>query len=192
MQQGRISSFFSRPAKRKASSQGPIIEEGSDCDSNDSMCSLSNEGFQEDLQVAHRVSSLLPDSSLSGDSQADQACTSSGADTRDLGLILKSHSSSSISRLTPGEKYGLLFRHVSPPWVFPTTHKYGCNRRFNAEWLKKISWLIYSPAVGGVFYEPCAVLLGETERMDKGALVTTPFSNWVKISEQLSNRAKNK
>ena len=28
--------------------------------------------------------------------------------------------------------------------------------------------------------------------MDKGALVTTPFSNWVKISEQLSNHARNK
>ena len=87
------------------------------------------------------------------------------------------------------EKYSLLFHHVKPPSVLPTTFSHGCNRKFNNDWLTKYPWLKYSPKLDAVFCGPCAVLLDDS-RKDKGVLVNKSFSKWVKLSETLSNHAK--
>ena len=79
---------------------------------------------------------------------------------------------------------------MKPPDVLPSTFAQGCNRKFNISWLEKYPWLWYSPKLDGVFCWPCAVLLSGDSRRDKGLLVNKPFSNWVKISNVLSNHSK--
>ena len=91
--------------------------------------------------------------------------------------------------LSSSEKYFLLFHHVKPPTVPPTTFSHGCNRKFNNDWLAKCPWLKYSPKLDAVFCGPCAVLLNDS-RKDKGVLVNTSFSKWVKLSETLRKHAK--
>ena len=41
-----------------------------------------------------------------------------------------------------------------------------------------------------MFCDPCAVLLPDGDRKDKGMLVNRPFSNWVKISNALTKHSK--
>ena len=112
----------------------------------------------------------------------------------DLGaLLLPSKTiaeiTTTMSKLSNSQRYSLLYNHMSPPNVLPTSYSYGCNRKFNTTWLYKYAWLRYSPKLDGVFCGPCAVFAGEN-RMDKGILVNRPFSNWVKITETLSKYAK--
>ena len=92
-----------------------------------------------------------------------------------------------ISNLSIDEKYSLLYRHVTPPNVLPCTHSYGGNRKFSVSWLERYPWLLYSPKLDAVFCGPCSLLLPSVQRRDKGLLVNRPFSNWVKISNSLSN-----
>ena len=94
-----------------------------------------------------------------------------------------------MSKLSNSQRYSLLYNHMSPPNVLPTSYSYGCNRKFNTTWLYKYAWLRYSPKLDGVFCGPCAVFAGEN-CMDKGILVNKPFSNWGKITETLSKHAK--
>ena len=51
-------------------------------------------------------------------------------------------------------------------------------------------WLSYSTKLDGVFCGPCAILLPEHSRYDKGVLVNKHFNNWVKISDTLSSHSK--
>ena len=41
-----------------------------------------------------------------------------------------------------------------------------------------------------MFCDPCAILLPDGDRKDKGMLVNRPFSNWVKISNALTKHSK--
>ena len=112
----------------------------------------------------------------------------------DLGaLLLPSKTiaeiTTTMSKLSNSQRYSLLYNHMSPPNVLPTSYSYGCNRKFNTTWLYKYAWLRYSPKLDGVFCGPCAVFAGEN-CMDKGILVNRPFSNWGKITETLSKHAK--
>uniref|UniRef100_A0A1X7UA98 TTF-type domain-containing protein n=2 Tax=Amphimedon queenslandica TaxID=400682 RepID=A0A1X7UA98_AMPQE len=90
-----------------------------------------------------------------------------------------------VATLSNDNKYSLLFNHVSPPSVFPSTYSKGCNRRFNPVWLNKYTWLRYSPKLNGLFCGPCSLLLSIDKRKDKCLLVNRPYSNWVKISNIL-------
>ncbi len=94
-----------------------------------------------------------------------------------------------VSNLSVDEKFSLLFQHVTPPAVFPSTFSHGFQRRFNQSWLNKYSWLLYSPKLDGIFCGPCAILLSVSDRKDKGMLVNRPFSNWIKISSILANHS---
>ena len=96
----------------------------------------------------------------------------------------------SVGELSNAEKYSFLYHHVQPPKILPSIFPHGCNRKFNISWLEKYSWLQYSPKLDGVFCAPCALLLSEGSRRDKGLLVNRPFSNWVKLSDVLSNHSK--
>ena len=92
-----------------------------------------------------------------------------------------------VSNLTNGEKYNLLYHHVKPSTLtaLPSTNVRGKNRKFNASWLEKYPWLLYSPKVDGVFCGPCSILLPYSDRADKGLLVNKPLCNWAKLSNSL-------
>ena len=94
------------------------------------------------------------------------------------------------SSLSNAEKYSLLFDHVKPPLTLPTTFSHGCNRRFNTKWLQKYPWLRYSPKLDAVLCGACALLMKSDVRQDNSRLVNKPFSNWVKLSDVLSNHSK--
>ncbi|SMN12517.1 hypothetical protein SPBRAN_1299 [uncultured Candidatus Thioglobus sp.] len=97
---------------------------------------------------------------------------------------------SSISQLSNDDKYTLLNHHMHPPNVLRSTFSYGSNRKFSLSWLQKYPWLRYSPKLDAVLCGPCALLLPSHKKEDKGFLVNKPFSNWVKISNALSNHSK--
>ena len=138
----------------------------------------------------------------------------SGEDEESEELILSSHSSSeevvshdigslitattttsmicsALDTLSNGDKYSLLFEHVSPPTILPKTYSHGCNRKFNTTWLEKYPWLRYSRKLDAVFCGPCSILLAleAHKRSNKGVLVNVPFSNWVKISDTLKKHS---
>ena len=94
------------------------------------------------------------------------------------------------SSLSNAEKYSVLFEHVTPPLTLPTTFSHGCNCRFNTKWLQKYPWPRYSPKLDAVLCGACALLMKSDVRQDKGWLVNKPFSNWVKLSDMLSNHSK--
>ena len=92
---------------------------------------------------------------------------------RDIGGLLTPEKSineicRAVDNLSTAEKYSLLYHHVQPPKVLPSTYAQGCNKKFNISWLEKYPWLQYSPKLGGVFCGPCALLLSEVDRRDKG------------------------
>ena len=94
------------------------------------------------------------------------------------------------SSLSNAENYSLLFEHVKPPLTLPTTFSHGCNRRFNTKWLQKYPWLKYSSKLDVVLCGACALLVKSDVRQDNSRLVNKPFSNWVKLSDVLSNHSK--
>ena len=94
-----------------------------------------------------------------------------------------------VSNLSNGEKYNLLYHHVKPPTVLPSTNVQGKNRKYNVSWLEKYSLLLYSPKVDGVFCGPCSILLSSSDSADKGLLVNKPLSNWAKLSNTLSSHS---
>ena len=47
----------------------------------------------------------------------------------------------------------------------------------------------YSPNLDGLFCGPCLLLLPSNKRRDRGLLVNTPYSNWSKISNAVSNHS---
>ena len=113
----------------------------------------------------------------------------------DIGNIITTTTSvteicASVSGLSIADKYSLLFQHVSPPHILPSTFSHGCNRKFSTRWLQKYSWLRYSPNLDAVFCSPCAILVGNESRQEKGWLVNRPFSNWVKLSDVLNSHSK--
>ena len=54
------------------------------------------------------------------------------------------------------EKCALLYDHIEPPTVLPTTTTTmrGSSHKFNVSWLSKYPWLLYSPKLDGVFCGP--------------------------------------
>ena len=113
----------------------------------------------------------------------------------DIGALLMpdksiSQSCRAVGGLSGAEKYHLLYHHVQPPKVLPSTYSHGCNRKFTVAWLEKYPWLRYSPSQDGVYCGPCAVMLSEDSRRGKQSLVNKPFSNWVKISRVLGSHSK--
>ena len=140
----------------------------------------------EQVQTLSTVAATAQ-SSLTTELAVDQTVNDLGA------LLLPSKTSAEInaimSKLSNSQRYSVLYSHISPPSILPSSYSYGCNRKFNTTWLHKYTWLKYSPKLDGVFCGPCALFAGEN-RMDKGVLVNMPFSNWVKITEILSKHAK--
>ena len=112
----------------------------------------------------------------------------------DIGALLEPTKSikaicQEVSNLSNGEKYTLLYNHVELPSVLPTSLVRDCNRKFNASWVEKYPWLRYSPKLDGVFCGSCSLLLPNIKRRDKCLHVNRPYSNWVKISNALSNHS---
>ena len=98
----------------------------------------------------------------------------------DIGLIIRTGMSAkeatmTVAVLLRAEKYGLLFKPISPPNVMPGTHSYNCKRKFNMDWLNKYLWFVYS-LYDGVYCAPCTLLSSEQNRTDKGFLVNVPFA----------------
>ena len=194
-QQSSITTFFSTPCIRHISEV-------------DGLEAVGEEHDETDLQPKTKFQRVCP-------SQTEEGAMTSNADTQsedrlgenttgalgnhalDIGLIIRSgmsakEVSTAVTALSRGEKYRLLFKHISPPNVLPGTLSYGCKRKFNSDWLNKYPWLVYSPANDGVYCAPCALLCSEQNRTDKGFLVNVPFRNWVKLSDTLATHAKHK
>ena len=95
-----------------------------------------------------------------------------------------------VSNLSKDEKCALLYDHIRPPSVLPTTSMRGSNRKFNVSWLIKYPWLLYSPKLDGVFCGPCDIFLPSSTRRDKVLLVNRPYSNWSKLSNALRNHSR--
>ena len=137
----------------------------------------------------------MASSSTSGSSRHSTSSAYGPPDPcNDLGNLLHPSKSiteicTSLSELSNGSKYSMLFQHVSPPDTLPRTYSHGCNRKFNTSWLEKFPWLRYSPMLDGVFCGACALLLDNEKRKDKGALVNRPFANWVKLSDVLKTHS---
>lgn len=53
-----------------------------------------------------------------------------------IGLVVNTREVLQCFPEMKGEKYELLFRHISLPALLPTTYSYGCSRKFKTEWLK--------------------------------------------------------
>ena len=109
---------------------------------------------------------------------------------KDIGALLNPSRSiesicETVSNLSNDERYKLLYHHVQPPSVLPTSLLRGSNRKFSISWLEKHRWLLYSPKLDSVFCGPCSVLLPNSKRRDKGLLVNRSYSNWAKISNAL-------
>ena len=200
MAQQSITSFFSAPKKRNfsdaAAESDPTtaicvdedgdestVEEhesivGADCEP-ESQC-LCTTGSKETTNPPVAAARLDLESSLP-----------------DIGRVVKlglqtKEVTAAVAALSTSEKYGLLFKHASPPAVLPSTRSHGCNRKFNKSWLDRYPWLVYSTAVDGVFCAPCAILCPELVRADKGLLVNVPFRNWFKVSDALATHAIHK
>ena len=113
----------------------------------------------------------------------------------DLGNIINALMSpekveEAINSLTSGEKYSYLTSHFQPSneYVFPSVYMNKSNRKFQAEWLKKYPWLVYSPKLHGRFCFPCALFT--SDRASKGVLVIRPFTRWTKVSDTMREHAK--
>ena len=137
-----------------------------------------------------------PHNELSEESSMDPAMSSHEPHSlsKDLGSLLDPALSiesicQAVGDLPNEDKYDYLKNHVKPPAVLSTTCFHGINRKFNASWIKKYPWLVYSPKLDGVFCDPCSLLLPVAQRKDKGLLINRPFSVWPKLSTTLSGHS---
>lgn len=110
----------------------------------------------------------------------------------DIGKVITATMSSSeinskVKLLSVGEKYNLVKNHFipSPEYIFPNDFMNGCNRSFNCNWLKRYTWLVYSPTLDGVFCIHCALFVDNRDS-NKGSLVNRPFTKWTKLSNELN------
>lgn len=82
--------------------------------------------------------------------------------------------------------------HFEPPptHTFPIEVTRGISRAFRYAWLKKYSWLVYSPSLLGGFCKACALFVLPEQRQLYGNLVNRPFIKWRKLSEQVGGHEK--
>lgn len=99
--------------------------------------------------------------------------------------------SSAISSLSVGEKYNLLLHHFvpCPSFAFPKVFDCGCNRSFQASWLEKFPWLVYSMVLDGGFCKYCALFVKDRDKCS--ILVNRPFKKWVKLNKIVGSHASN-
>lgn len=99
--------------------------------------------------------------------------STSGTQINDIGKLISSKSVAEIDVCM--NKLSNSCLHVKPcTTALPSRFSDGYNRKSNADWLKKYSWLRYSPTLNAVFYGPCSVLISSAIR------VNGPFFRWVK------------
>ena len=94
-----------------------------------------------------------------------------------------------VENLPNEDKYDYLNNHMKLPAVLPSTCFHGINRKFNASWIKKYPWLMYSHKLDGIFCGPCFLLLRVAQIKDKGLLVNRTFFVWPKLSATLSGHS---
>ena len=106
--------------------------------------------------------------------------------TGDFGKVVKLKSERS---LTDNEMYVLLKKHFIPAatYKFPCRSINGQTRSFQHSWLSKYNGLVYSESDDGGYCKFC-VLFGKCECSvnELGVLVVSPFTNFKKASEKLS------
>jgi len=78
-------------------------------------------------------------------------------------------------------RYCLLTNPWTPPddYIFPVVVESGKNRKFQASWLKRFPWLVYSSSKAGAFCKFCALFAPDTVRNQKlGRLVCAPLNRY--------------
>ena len=80
------------------------------------------------------------------------------SESHDVGLFIKPNMTTAelnnaVKSLDKDQVYKLIKHHFVPSETFPFPKEYsaGCNRCFQAKWLKKYSWLVYSKVLDGGF-----------------------------------------
>ena len=188
---------FSGTLSETQSTDVPILIEG-DSDENGETANVplvsDSEDNEESAPATDSSSAPLP-LAIPELTHQSSSGTSSGTQLNDIGKLISSQSVGEIdvcmSKLSNSEKYCLLFNHVKPcSRALPSRFSDGCNRKFNVDWMKKYSWLRYSPTLDAVFCGPCSVLISSDNREGKGLLVNRPFSRWVKVTDTLSSHSK--
>ena len=78
--------------------------------------------------------------------------------TLDIGLW-----SSKVNVLTNEQRYKLITTPWKPPigFIFPCTVQKSQRRYFNAVWLDRYSWMLYSKALSGPLYRICVLFAAE-------------------------------
>jgi len=78
-------------------------------------------------------------------------------------------------------RYCLLTNPWTPQddYIFPAVVESGKNRKFQASWLKRFPWLVYSPSKAGGFCKFCAVFAPDSVQNQKlGRLVCVPLNHY--------------
>ena len=96
-----------------------------------------------------------------------------------------------VKSLDKDQMYKLIKHHFVPSETFPFPKEYsaGCNRCFQAKWLKKYSWLVYSKVLDGGFCISCSLFV--KDRSKYGVLVNMPFKKWVKVNKVVGGHSSN-
>ena len=117
-------------------------------------------------------------------------------ESHDVGLFIKPNMSTAelnntVKSLDKDQMYKLIKHHFFPSETFPFPKEYsaGCNRCFQAKWLKKYSWLVYSKVLDGGFCIFCSLFI--KDRSKYGVLVNTPFKKWVKVNKVVGDYSSN-
>ena len=118
------------------------------------------------------------------------------SESHDVGLFIKPNMTTAelnnaVKSLDKDQVYKLIKHHLVPSETFPFPKEYsaGCNRCFQAKWLKKYSWLVYSKVLDGGFCIFCSLFIKDRSKF--GVLVNTPFKNWVKVNKVVGGHSSN-
>ena len=117
-------------------------------------------------------------------------------ESHDVGLFIKPNMTTAelinaVKSLDINQVYKLIKHHFVPSETFPFPEEYsaGCNRCFQAKWLKIYSWLVYSKVLDGGFHIFYSLFI--KDRSKYGVLVNTPFKKWVKVNKVVGGNFSN-
>ena len=171
----------------------PIFSVGSEGVCNVSSVPIIN---YDDTCVSDNSSMETAASSSNLDLDGNGRIDSCSQESHDLGLFIKPNMTTAelinaVKSLDKNQVYKLIKHHFVPSETFPFPKEYsaGCNRCFQAKWLKIYSWWLYSKVLDGGFHIFYSLFI--KDRSKYGVLVNTPFKKWVKVNKVVGGHSSN-